>query len=92
MSFNRRSGTGNKEEFEGDYTLVVFPLLKMSKRNREATAQEIGHILRRTTPMWIRFNVIKGFLNIKFALFWVGVLKSIVKMKITVNFLLPERP
>jgi arginyl-tRNA synthetase len=67
-----------RKEFEGDYTLVVFPLLKMSKKVPEATAQEIGAYLEKNYPEVDSFNVIKGFLNIKFASsFWARVLKSI---------------
>lgn len=67
-----------RKEFEGDYTLVVFPLLKMSKKAPEATAQEIGAYLEKNYPDVDSFNVIKGFLNIKLApSFWAGVLKSI---------------
>jgi len=52
-----------RREFEGDYTLVVFPLLKMSRKSPEATAKEIGE--RLVGHPWIdSFNVIKGFLNI----------------------------
>ena len=77
-----------RKEFEGDYTLVVFPLLKMSKKAPEATAQEIGAYLEKNYPDVDSFNVIKGFLNIKLApSFWAGVLKSIGEMKITVNCL-----
>lgn len=67
-----------RKEFEGDYTLVVFPLLKISKKSPEATAQEIGAYLEKNCPDVDSFNVIKGFLNIKLApAFWVRVLESI---------------
>jgi arginyl-tRNA synthetase len=67
-----------RKEFEGDITLVVFPLLKMSKKAPEATAQEIGAYLDKNYPEVDSFNVIKGFLNIKFASsFWARVLKFI---------------
>ncbi|HPK30476.1 MAG TPA: arginine--tRNA ligase [Bacteroidales bacterium] len=67
-----------RKEFEGDYTLVVFPLLKISKKSPEATAQEIGAYLEKNCPDVDSFNVIKGFLNIKLApAFWVRVLQSI---------------
>ena len=67
-----------RKEFEGDYTLVVFPLLKISKKSPEATAREIGAYLEKNCPDVDSFNVIKGFLNIKLApAFWVRVLQSI---------------
>jgi len=53
-----------KKEFEGHYTLVVFPFLKMSRKNPEQTAQEIGEWLVSNTSEVERFNVIKGFLNL----------------------------
>ena len=77
-----------RKEFEGDYTLVVFPLLKISKKAPEATAREIGAYLEKNCPDVDSFNVIKGFLNIKLApSFWAGVLNPLVKMKITANCL-----
>jgi arginyl-tRNA synthetase len=53
-----------RREFEGDFTLVVFPLLKASRKSPEATATEIGERLVATNPNIGSFNVIKGFLNI----------------------------
>jgi arginyl-tRNA synthetase len=60
-----------RKEFEGDFTLVVFPLLKASRKSPEATATEIGERLVATNPNIGSFNVIKGFLNISLrAEFW----------------------
>lgn len=56
-----------KKEFEGHLTLVVFPFLKISKKNPEQTAQEIGEWLVSNTEEVARFNVIKGFLNLTVA-------------------------
>ena len=53
-----------RKEFDGDMTLVVFPLLKLSRKNPEATATEIGEALVASTPEIKSFNVIKGFLNL----------------------------
>jgi arginyl-tRNA synthetase len=53
-----------RKEFEGDFTLVVFPLLKSSRKSPEATANEIGERLVATNSAIGSFNVIKGFLNI----------------------------
>ena len=53
-----------RKEFEGDFTLVVFPLLKASRKGPEQTAQEIGERLVAEVPEISGFNVIKGFLNI----------------------------
>ena len=53
-----------KREFEGHFTLVVFPLLKISHKKPEDTAREIGEYLQREEPCVASFNVVKGFLNI----------------------------
>lgn len=56
-----------KKEFEGDYTVVVFPLLKMSHQKPEATAEALGAWLKRNEPAIADYNVIKGFLNLNIA-------------------------
>ncbi len=56
-----------KKEFEGHLTLVVFPLLKISRQSPEQTAQSIGEYLQTHTSEVARFNVIKGFLNLVIA-------------------------
>ncbi len=53
-----------RKEFEGDYTVVVFPLLRASRKSPEATATELGEKITATTPEIKSFNVIKGFLNL----------------------------
>ena len=60
-----------RKEFEGDYTVVVFPLLRASKKSPEATATELGEKIVAATPEIKSFNVIKGFLNLVVdASFW----------------------
>ena len=60
-----------KKEFEGDLTLVTFPLLRVSKKSPEATAEEIGNWLKTNCPEIKSYNVVKGFLNLKFSdAFW----------------------
>ncbi len=54
-----------RKEFEGDITLVTFPLLKTSKKSPEATAAEVGEYIKCNEPLVENFNVVKGFLNIK---------------------------
>ncbi|KAB2869840.1 MAG: arginine--tRNA ligase [Bacteroidales bacterium] len=71
-----------RKEFEGDYTLVAFPLLKMSKKSPEITCQEIGDALTKSCPEVKGFNVVKGFLNISLSLeYWANVLNSIIADK-----------
>ncbi len=53
-----------RPEFEGDLTVVVFPLLKISRKSPEATAQELGSFLEKNTDEVVAFSVIKGFLNL----------------------------
>ena len=60
-----------RKEFEGDYTLVVFPLLKVSKSNPEATGNAIGEYMKGHFSEIASYNVVKGFLNISFSiLYW----------------------
>ena len=67
-----------RKEFEGDFTLVVFPFLALSKKRPEETAQEIGELLKSNLPIISSFNVVKGFLNLAIASsYWVELLKHI---------------
>ncbi len=67
-----------KKEFEGHLTLVVFPFLKLSHKNPEQTAQEIGTYLKENEPTVASFNVIKGFLNLTVSsASWVDLLNEI---------------
>jgi arginyl-tRNA synthetase len=60
-----------RKEFEGDYTLVVFPLLKISKSNPEGTGNAIGEWLKENFAEVAGYNVVKGFLNISFStVYW----------------------
>lgn len=52
------------KDFEGDYTFVVFPLLRLSKKKPEETAEEIGQWLMDNTQAIQAYNVVKGFLNL----------------------------
>ena len=77
-----------RKEFEGDYTVVVFPLLRASKKSPEATATELGEKIVATTPEIRGFNVIKGFLNLVVdASFWASRFAEIVA---TENFGMAE--
>lgn len=67
-----------KKEFEGNFTIVVFPFLKASHKRPEDTAQEIGEYLVANCEAVEKFNVIKGFLNITIKpSFWTSVLQSV---------------
>ena len=56
-----------RKEFEGDYTLVVFPLLKVSRQSPEATGASIGDWLMSNTAEIASYNTVKGFLNLSFS-------------------------
>lgn len=78
MTAGQLSLQKTKKEFEGHYTLVVFPFLKMSKKGPEQTAQEIGEWLKANASEVSSFNVIKGFLNLTIATTcWVDVLNEV---------------
>jgi len=54
-----------RKDFEGDITLVVFPLLRASKKGPEQTAEQIGKYLKEKVAEVADFNVVKGFLNLE---------------------------
>ena len=67
-----------RSDFEGNLTLVTFPLLKTSHKKPEDTAQEIGEYLKNNCKAIADFNVVKGFLNLVIAqAAWVGLLNDI---------------
>ena len=53
-----------RKEFEGDVTLVVFPLTRVSKKSPEQTADDIGQYLKENDALVSDYNVVKGFLNL----------------------------
>ncbi|MFI3333375.1 MAG: arginine--tRNA ligase [Rikenellaceae bacterium] len=60
-----------RKEFEGDYTLVVFPLLHRSRLSPEVTATQVGEHIIANNSEFTGFNVVKGFLNLSLsASFW----------------------
>ncbi len=66
-----------KPDFEGDFTFVVFPYLKQSKKGPEQTAAEIGDYLQQHVPLVASYNVIKGFLNLSIQTsFWVDFVRN----------------
>jgi arginyl-tRNA synthetase len=54
-----------RKEFEGDLTVVVFPLLKYSGKSPEETANDIGKYILEVNPGISVFNVVKGFLKLQ---------------------------
>ena len=69
-----------RKEFEGDFTLVVFPLLRTSRKSPDATGVEIGEWLVANCPEVAAYNSVKGFLNLSLSnLYWREALASIVE-------------
>lgn len=71
-----------RKEFEGDYTVVVFPLLRISRKSPEQTGSEIGREILDSLPEIESFQVIKGFLNLKMSSsYWMNRLQDIALTK-----------
>lgn len=54
----------NKTDFEGDFTVVIFPLVKQLKKSPDVLGNEIGETLVQQVEFVQGFNVVKGFLNL----------------------------
>ena len=68
-----------RKEFEGQITIVTFPLTRISKKSPEQTGIDIGEYLKSTLPEVTSFNVIKGFLNISIAdAFWLQLISKTI--------------
>lgn len=73
-----------RKDQPGDFTVVVFPLLRISRKKPEETGAEIGDFLKRECPDIASYEVIKGFLNLTLSHhYWLSVLKEAVS---TENF------
>jgi len=71
-----------RKDFEGDITLVTFPLLKTSKKSPEQTGEEIGQFLKENVADVSDFNIVKGFVNLVVSnSFWVSKLNDSVETK-----------
>ena len=55
----------NKTEFEGDFTIVIFPLVKLAKKSPDVIGNELGEEVKNQIDFVENFNVVKGFLNLK---------------------------
>jgi arginyl-tRNA synthetase len=71
-----------RKDFKGDFTLVVFPLIRFSKNTPEKTGEMIGQYLIENFPAVSGFNVIKGFLNLEISdKWWIEYFRSLVTEK-----------
>jgi len=67
-----------RKDQNGDFTIVVFPLLRFSKKNPEETGKEIGAYLKEALSEVAEFNVIKGFLNVLLShSYWINSLEEV---------------
>lgn len=67
-------------EYEGDYTIVVFPLLRISRKSPQETAEELGNVLLETMQVIESFDIIKGFLNLRLKdEFWLDFFKKTIR-------------
>ena len=71
-----------RKEFVGDFTLVVFPFLKIAKKSPEQTADDLGKYLIENVAEVENYNVVKGFLNLKLtSAYWIGFLNYIANIE-----------
>ncbi|MBX7053129.1 MAG: arginine--tRNA ligase [Flavobacteriales bacterium] len=69
-----------RKEFEGDVTLVVFPLVKISKKSPEQTGELVGDFMKNHVAEVVGYNVVKGFLNISLTpQFWLSFFHDILQ-------------
>jgi arginyl-tRNA synthetase len=67
-----------RKDQAGDFTVVVFPLLKVSKKNPEDTGRDIGRYMQDKMTVIASFQVIKGFLNITLSqAYWLQTLNEV---------------
>jgi arginyl-tRNA synthetase len=68
-----------RKDQQGDYTVVVFPLLRISRKKPEDTGAEIGEFLKKQLSSIATFEVVKGFLNLTLShSYWLSVLEEAV--------------
>lgn len=78
VALDQLSLAPTRKEFEGTYTFVVFPYLKVSQTTPENTANQIGEYLKSSVSVVKGFNVVKGFLNLELnELIWLDVFKQL---------------
>ncbi|MCR5560402.1 MAG: arginine--tRNA ligase [Bacteroidales bacterium] len=71
-----------RKEFEGDYTIVVFPFLRISHASPDATAAALGDWLKENCPEVASYGCVKGFLNLTLSnLFWRESFRDIASAK-----------
>lgn len=80
LSQNQLTFQETRKEFEGQLTLVTFPITRLSRKSPEQTGTEIGEVLQERIPEIASFNVIKGFLNISFSeRYWIDLFTEVIR-------------
>lgn len=68
-----------RKEFEGEFTIVVFPIVKLARKSPEETAEMLGKYLTDGWEEIVGFSVVKGFLNLKMNVrFWINQLSEVL--------------
>ena len=71
-----------RKDFEGDITLMLFPLLKPTRQNPSVLGESIGRYLVKKTSFVSNFNVVSGFLNLIISdRFYLTFLNEFLKVK-----------
>jgi len=66
-----------RSEFEGEITIVVFPVVRFSKKSPEVTANDLGEYLKEHIEEITAFNVVKGFLNLSIvSSYWIDLFQT----------------
>jgi arginyl-tRNA synthetase len=71
-----------RKDIDGDFTIVVFPFTKYSKKKPEDTAKDIGIFLKNKFEEIGSYNIIKGFLNLSMSSeYWISLLNKLATLK-----------
>jgi arginyl-tRNA synthetase len=69
-----------RKEFEGNFTFVLFPFLKVTRLSPEESGKRIGAYLQEKLPLVSGYNVIKGFLNLSLTeAYWIQIFRDILR-------------
>lgn len=67
-----------RKEFEGDYTIVVFPFSKIARKAPQMIAEELGAYLKEKVSIVENYSIVKGFLNLEIAnSYWINFLETV---------------
>lgn len=78
LNINTFLPTKTKDDFVGDFTIVVFPFLSYTKQAPEVVANNIGEFLLKNSDLIENFNVVKGFLNLSINnTFWINFISTL---------------